>query len=126
MKEEKKYEVKIIDGSRTLTNREIVKYTNLTSAISLADQEKGLVLLVKGYVKVQVNNEYSKDNSIYDILYLETDEGIYKTSSETFIRNFKNIWNQMKDEIGEGLEIVLVNIPSNNFKGNNILSCNLV
>lgn len=127
---EKKYKVEIVSSNRELTKRETVKYTMDGNYENLNDLAAGTKLNVTGFVELFVTNDYVNEeagkNREYKQFLVITDDVIYKTGSETFIRNFKEIWNIMQPEDGESVEIEIVLLPSKNFKGQNIISCTIV
>ncbi len=130
MTQERFYKTEVLSSSKELTKREKIKFSMDGNYTNLNDLEAGTKLNVTGYVELFITNGFVKEEDGRDKEYKNflviTEDHTYKTGSETFIRNFKEIWEIMQPEEGEGVEIEIVLLPSKNYKGQNILSCNIV
>lgn len=124
------YSVKIIDTNLELTTREKLKYKDLGNAVQLDElmsaSPDGVVLTVKGYVKLAVHNEKSDTVDYYKLVLVTADGAKYCTGSAPFEQAFMGIVDEWKD-CGEEwpIDIEVYTKPSKNYKGKSFLSCSI-
>ena len=77
------------------------------------------------YVVLHVENDRAKENKEYDVLVICDYDGTkYKTGSESFMRSFFDIFDELEDETGWGLKVF--GKESKNYKGKKFLTCSVV
>ena len=113
-------------ASRELTTREQIKATNFNNAKGLAtvlDNTDCVTLSIDWWVLCHVELEATHEQ--YDTLVIMTTDGQkYTTSSETFIKNFEDMMDLLKDD-NELIEIDCCKGESKNYKGKYYLTCTL-
>ena len=118
------YTISIIESSKELTKVERVKYKDTSDALKLDEISKqGEVEFdVDFYLLLQVHNDSAKggNNDYRQLVIVDTDGTKYCTGSENFIRNFKNIAEELN---GEEYRIKVIRRPSRNFAGKEFLTC---
>ena len=128
-----KYTATIRESSKELTPKERVMYKDFSNGVSMVDfvhaqREAGEKATIDfaDYVIIDVHNPKADDNKDYTV-YLLTDKNGNKfyTSSEAFWSAFSNIYEEMQ-ESDEAWGVELVLIPSNKYKGKEILTCSLI
>lgn len=123
---ENKYQISIIESSKDLTKVERVKYKDTSDALKLDEISKQgeVVFDVDFYVLLEVHNESGKGSQTdyRQIVIVDTDGTKYCTGSENFIRNFKNIADEL---VGEDYRIKVVRRASRNFAGKEFLTCTI-
>lgn len=127
------YSAEIVEASREFTARERVMFKDTQNAISMNDfaeqakseGAKAIIENVKDFVHIMIHNEKSEDKDYDNYIIVDGAGDKYVTGSQAFWNSFKDIYNEMKDET-EPWGIQLNLIPSNNYKGKNVLTCSLV
>ena len=110
--ENKDYTAKVINSSfEKLTGKDKLRYTNFTSMTSLDDvvAETGekYPVSVTGFVAVEVHNEKSSNKDYVKMVLVGEDGAMYVTGSDSFMREFENIVDVLKDDfIDSGIEPV--------------------
>lgn len=120
----KDFEIHIKESSRELTKKEQV---NLKTSLNFAkmDEIAPFQFTPVDYAVLSVHNENSKLNTDYDLFIFFADDGtIFSTASATFFRQFKTIWEDMKDEDDWGLNVF--KRDSKNYAGKAFLTCNVI
>lgn len=120
---------KIVDATMNMTNKERVKYKDLTSAISINQRlEEGgeIKLAPSGYYELEIHNELS-ENKDYNVFVLLTPDGSrYYTSSSSFVSAFEEIYEELKDELFDGETVLVITTKkSKNYTGKSFLTCYL-
>lgn len=123
------YNVTIINSMRELTPKEKIKMKKATStSVKIDDvtepESEFIIESVDNYVILHVYNEHA-ENTEYDVLVIESNGATYTTGSAAFTNSFLDICDEMS-ECGEEFGIVCQKIPSRNFKGKYILTCNII
>lgn len=119
------YEVKIIESSKELSNRETIMMKDLTDAVSLdeATVDGSFIITPQDYVILAIHNEKS-DQTDYGKYVVVGDDGTrYTTGSDSFWSNFISIHETMD---GESYQLKISRLPSKNFKGKDFLSCSII
>ena len=95
------YSVKVIDASRQLTTKDKIAFKDFGLAAQLDDvvTETGLIINVKDYVVLQVHNEKSDNKDYTKFLLIDENGEKYITGSEPFWTTFKDIWDEISDEL---------------------------
>lgn len=114
------YEVKLVESTRELKGKELVKAKLFAEARPLADlvEELGSVTIDLDYIaKFDVHNEKSenKDYSVY--LYADKDGTKYTTSSDNLYETAIDIYTDMSIE-DEEWKLKVFGVKSKNFGGN--------
>ena len=127
----KDYEVKIDSYSREFANaKERIKFKDLTNSQPLnefVDKDTPTTITVNSFGALKVHNEHADGEKDYMVFVLETPNGKLHTSSETFVRSFKDMLEEIV-ECGESiddLEILVSKKESKNFKGQSFMTCSL-
>lgn len=130
--ENNNYNARIINSSfEKLNGKDKLKYMNFSNMLQLDDvvAETGehYPISVIGFVIVEVHNEKS-DNKDYNKMVLVADDGtLYVTGSDSFMREFENIVEVLKDDFTDAgtLPLYEINVykrPSKNYNGK-FLTC---
>ena len=123
------YNVTIINTMKELTAKERIRVKKAnTTAIKLdevTDGENSFVIEnVDNFACLKVHNDHA-ENPDYEVLVIFSGDKAYSTGSTAFANSFLDIVDEMKDEQGEwGIECF--KIPSRNYKGKFILTCNII
>ena len=95
------YSVKIREASRELTAREKIRYKDTSTALAIDDATNdGALVIVNpvAYVMLDIHNEKA-DNPDYSKIIVVDDSGnSYITGSDSLVRSFLNIFNEMQGE----------------------------
>lgn len=124
------YKSEIIEKSAEISKIEAVSLKNLTDAVGLDtlvnESADGYAIITPAkYVVVHVENDKSKNNREYDVLVIVDEYGNkYKTGSESFMRTFMDIFNELDGEIGWSIKVF--GKDSKNFSGKKFLTCSVV
>lgn len=121
---------KIIEASKELNAKERVMYKDTSDTISLDDltngEEGSAIIGVTDYVLLEVHNERAQGDKDYQtIVLIDSDGERYRTGSNSFIRQFLEIWEEMKD-YEEAWGIKVFRKPSRNYNGKEFLTCTVV
>ena len=127
------YSAVIEESSMELSARDRVKFKDTQNAISLLDMAreakmngaKAIVDNICGYVILNIHNEASQDVDYKNYVIVDGAGQKYVTGSQSFIKSFLDIFNEMKNET-ENWSIELNLLPSKNYKDKEILTCSLV
>lgn len=124
------YEVKILDASRTLTAIDQLNFEDTSDMGMLSDFENNAIIEnITGYVYMSVHNDRLEEPD-YTVFIVETEDGCYYTSSNSFKESFVHIWQVVQEEADteevKPVSVKIKRIPSRNYKGNDILSCKYV
>lgn len=130
---ESNYSAEIVEASRELTARERVMFKDTQNAISMndfaeqakAEGGKAIIENIEDYVRIRVHNDKSEDKEYDNFIIITLNGDKYVTGSQAFWNSFKNIYDEMHDQL-ETWSIQLNLIPSKNFKGKNVLTCSLI
>lgn len=122
------YNVTITTASRELTAKEKIRLKKATSNSVRIDEvttaEADFIIeSVDSYAVLEVHNEHA-ENKDYTVLVIESNGETFTTGSTAFTNSFIEICEDM-EESGESFGIVCHKIPSRNFKGKFILTCNV-
>lgn len=124
------FNVNIKEASRELSKRDILKFTDTSTATKLDKEitEVGEIIQIKpvDYFILSVHNDKVKDERDRDYtqyLILAEDGRTYLTGSESFFNSFMHIWEVMD---GDDFEIIIFKLPSKNYEGKAFLTCSIV
>lgn len=117
------YSAKVIFSMRPVDKKKafsICHGTNPLKVKELVTESEKLVIegIVNAYI-VNVHNEKAKDNKDYEEYIFETQDELYKSSSDSLWRSFQDIYETFEEEIaaGESLDIVISKVRSKNNEG---------
>ena len=122
------YEVTIREVSAELSARDRIKLKDFGNAVQLdeACADGSFVLSPAIWAILDVHNEHSsQDKDYHKYIIMDTAGNKFITGSDSFLKSFMEIWNEMKDT-GEEYSIEVYRRPSKNYKGKFFLSCSLV
>lgn len=123
------YNVTIINAMNDLSAKDRIRVKKAnTTAIKLdevTDGENSFVIeRVDNFAHLKIHNDHA-ENPDYEVLVIFNGDQAYATGSTAFMNSFFDIVDEMKDEPGEwGIECF--KIPSRNYKGKFILTCNII
>ena len=122
------YVTNIVETSKELSARERLRMKDFTNAQQLDNvinaENETFVIAPAAYAIIEVHNEKSKDKKDYrKIVIVDTADNKYVTGSESFIRNFKEIYDEMD---GEPFEIEVYKKPSKNYSGKDFITCSVL
>lgn len=129
---EKGYSVEIVGASRDFTVREKLAIKELGNAVgidtALLDETDSLLIAPADYAVLEIHNDKAKGQKDYKkYVVFDTNGTKYVTGSESFFRNFIDIYETMKVEApDEDYQIECYKRPSKNYTGKNFISCSMV
>lgn len=128
---EKGYKVEIVEASRDFTVREKLAMKELGNAVGIdmaLDETDSLIISPADYAVLAIHNDKAKGDKDYKkFVVIDTAGTKYVTGSESFFRNFMDIYETMKVEApGEEYQIECYKRPSKNYSGKNFISCSMV
>ena len=128
---EKGYKVEIVEASRDFTVREKLAMKELGNAVgidSALDETDSLIISPADYAVLAIHNDKAKGDKDYKkYLVIDTAGTKYVTGSDSFFRNFSDIYETMKVEAPEEeYQIECYKRPSKNYSGKNFISCSMV
>lgn len=120
------YEAKIVDSSRDFTARERLKLKDTSDAVKLADAEEGYMITPESWAKLEVHCDEAENTDFEIFCIMDTDGQVHYTSSDSFERAFRDIWNEMQaDGSEEEWSVKLLRKKSKNFSSD-FLVCSIV
>ena len=128
---EKGYKVEIVESSRDFTVREKLAMKELGNAVGIdmaLDETDSLIISPADYAVLSIHNDKAKGDKDYKkFVVIDTAGTKYVTGSESFFRNFMDIYETMKVEAPEEeYQIECYKRPSKNYSGKNFISCSMV
>lgn len=116
-------------ASRNLNALEKVALKDTRDAVRLdkATADGSIVITPAMYAVINVYNEKSDDKEYKNYVIIDADGTKYVTGSVSFFNAFVDIWNEL-DELtksGEVWQIKVYQMPSNNYKDRNFLTCSV-
>lgn len=128
---EKSYSVEITEASRDFTVREKLALKELGNAVGIdtaLDENDSLIISPADYAVLAVHNDKAKDKKDYKkFVVIDTAGTKYVTGSESFFKNFIEIFETMKEEAPEEeYQIECYKRPSKNYTGKNFISCSMI
>lgn len=130
MSEKRSYEAKVAWASCELTAKQRISAKEFTDAVDIVNEVENESLLIDlDYATlISVHNEKSEAQD-YEVLVLTDKNGMsYKTSSESFITKFRDLYDEIVIELNEGeeWELKCYSLPSKNRAGARFLTCTIV
>lgn len=135
------YSANIAFSSRPLSGKEKVMMKDTTNALSLdtltqpaivnhdngesTKEPRSVVIDPDFYVVLDVHNEKAKDKDYKKYIIVDKSGKKYITGSESLIRAFKDIMEEMEGE-SEEFSIEVYRMPSKNYQGRDFLTCSIV
>ena len=128
---EKGYSVEIVEASRDFSVREKLAMKELGNAVGIdtaLDETDSLLIAPADYAVLSIHNDRAKGDKDYKkFVVIDTSGTKYVTGSESFFRNFIDIYETMKVEApDEDYRIECYKRPSKNYTGKNFISCSMV
>ena len=124
------YSVKVVESSKQLTAREIIKLKDLTNAVSLdsvVEDDSPMMLTPDFWAELHVHNEKSKDKDYKKYVIIDKGGNKYHTGSESFFNAFMDIASEMAEAApDEEYTIEVYRRPSKNYAGKSFLTCSLM
>lgn len=120
------FKVTITKSNRDLTAKDRIQLKNTADAISLneATKEGSFILTPVVWAKLHVSLETDATSKEYDqIVIVDADGQKYSTGSDSFIRSFIDIYEEMEDE-EEEWAVKVFRLPSKNYSGD-FLTCTI-
>lgn len=122
------YVANIVESSKELSARERLRMKDFTNAQQLdsvvGEENETFVIAPAAYAIIEVHNEKSKDKKDYcKIVIVDTADNKFVTGSDSFIRNFMEIYDEMD---GEPFEIEVYKKPSKNYSGKEFITCSVL
>ena len=136
------YSAVIAFASRPLSGKEKVMMKDTTNALSLDNltqpnpvrdeagnvvgmEPRSVVIDPDFYVVLDVHNEKAKDKDYKKYIIVDKAGNKYITGSESLMRSFVDIMDEMKDS-DEEFQVEVYRMPSKNFQGRDFLTCSIV
>jgi len=125
------YKVEIVEASRDFTVREKLAMKELGNAVGIdlaLDETDSLIISPADYAVLAIHNDKAKGDKDYKkFVVIDTAGTKYVTGSESFFRNFMDIYETMKVEApDEEYQIECYKRPSKNYTGKNFISCSMI
>lgn len=123
------YNVTIIESMKELSAKERIRAKKSTStAVKLDDvvtpETPFIISAIDNYVILSVHNEHA-EHIDYNVLLIFGDGQVFLTGSPSFTASFTDIISELSGT-GEDFGIECSKIPSRNYKGKFILTCNVI
>lgn len=118
------YEAKIVGTSMNLTAKERVMYKDVQSCVKIdqATQVEPLMVNVKGYVELEINNDKATPTTYSNYVIIDQSGDRYVTGSASFWSAFKNIWDEMA-EVNEPWTLKIYRLPSKKRQDKEFITC---
>lgn len=124
----KDYEVKVKECSKELSARERISFKDTTDAVKLDEicEENSTLIEPAYFGTLSIHNEKS-DNKDYEVFVIVAkDDQKYVTGSNSFMKAFKDIAEEMESEPDEKWGVKVYKLDSKNFKGKKFITCSIV
>lgn len=127
------YKAIVAECSKELTVRERIALKDTSNAESLdrltADAKisnEKVIIDVDFYATLNIHNEHSDNKDYINFIVVDKDGYKYVTGSQSFITQFKDIVDEMKEAGEEDIKIEVYRKESKNYKGKDFITCSLV
>lgn len=127
------YKVTVAECSKELSVRERIALKDTSNAESLdrltADAKisnEKVIIDVDFYATLNIHNEHSDNKDYINFIVIDKDGYKYVTGSQSFIIQFKDIVDEMKEAGEEDIKIEVYRKESKNYKGKDFITCSLV
>lgn len=128
------YKAVIYESSKELNAKERIKFKNITNAVSIDElssekefNNETFLINVDGYIVLEIHNEKSDNKDYMNYLIIDKDGTVYKTGSESFFSQFKDMYDEMEEAYElENFSIEVIRRPSKNYSGKSFLTCQIV
>ena len=123
----KAYQAKFITATKEVTAKQKVALINFDGAVQLdeATKESPVLIDVDFVATIQVHNEKADNPDYQKYIFVDTNGQMYVTGSETVMSKYEDICDCMEDS-KEEWAIKVVRRPSNNYKGKEFMTCEIV
>ena len=125
------YNVKIIESSKELTKREVLKMKDTTNTLSIDElikdgEDTSFIITPVDYVVLSIECDKfdGEEKTVKNIIIIDKDDKKYRTGSQSFIEAFTNIYDEMRGE--EEYEIEIYKVPSKNYKSKYFITCSII
>ena len=125
------YNVKIIESSKELTKREVLKMKDTTNTLSIDElikdgEDTSFIITPVDYVilSIECDKFDSEEKIAKNIIVIDKEDKKYRTGSQSFIEAFTNIYDEMRGE--EEYEIEIYKVPSKNYKSKYFITCSII
>lgn len=123
----KQFEAKVKESSWEMSAREKIKYKDTANFDSLYDlvimDGTPVTIDVANWVMVDIHNEKSDTVDYEKLVIIDKNGSAYYTGSESFVRAFMDIYEEMTDAGETDIEIEVISRQSNNYNGKEFLTC---
>lgn len=124
------YYCEVVNSSKELSAKEKVKIKDTQDAISInaqiAEQASAVLINVDFYAKLKIHNEKATPNTDYEVVVIVDKDGQkWVTGSESFMRQFETIMDDMED-CEEEWTLKVYGRPSKNFTGRDFITCSVI
>lgn len=128
------YKATIIESSKELTARERLKVKDFTAGLSIDRMTEDIqgtsdTVLIRpdAYALVEVENDKATPPMYQKLVIIDEKENVcLHTGSESFIKAFLEIWNEMTLDGEKDWLISAFRVESKNYTGRDFLSCTIV
>lgn len=125
------YSAKVVEviGLKELTGKEKVALKNFADMIQLdeatQEHEEGILINVDYVAVIEVHNEEADTKDYKKQVYVDKGGQMYISGSDSLFRQYKSIYEDMKDDTEEwGIKVIRK--ESTNYKGKDFLTCVIV
>lgn len=122
------FKTTITKSNKELSAKERIQLKDTADAVSLNEvtKEGAFVLTPVVWAKLHVSLETDATTKEYDQIVIVGDDGQkYCTGSDSFIRAFIDICEEMEDETEEEWAVKVFRLPSKNFSGD-FITCTII
>lgn len=122
------FKATITESNKELTAKERIQLKDTADAISLNEVTKEGSFLLKPvtWAKLHVSLETDATSKEYDQIVVVADDGQkYCTGSDSFIRAFIDICEEMADDNTEEWAVKVFRLPSKNYSGD-FITCTII
>lgn len=125
------YNVKIIESSKELTKREVLKMKDTTNTLSIDElikdgEDTSFIITPVDYVilSIECDKFDGEEKTAKNIIVIDKEDKKYRTGSQSFVEAFTNIYDEMRGE--EDYEIEIYKVPSKNYKSKYFITCSII
>ena len=123
------YNVTITESMKELSPKERIRAKKATTTAVKLDEvvtpdTPFIISAIDNYVILSVHNEHAENND-YKVLLIFGDGQVFSTGSPSFTDSFTDMISELYGT-GEEFGVECYKIPSRNYKGKFILTCNVI
>lgn len=127
------FKATILETSTELTAKERIKIKDTSNALSIDELSQEykfngnkFIIDVEYFAVLHIENGFSDDKEYDQLVLVDKESNKFVTGSKSFMENFIDIAEEMKEAGEHELTIEVVRKESKNYKGKEFLTCSIV